>query len=502
MQKTIFPSLLPIAIGMLFFLQSHPAFSKKRFEWTPPLRSAYEKVTQLRFKEAETELSTVRSKDPDNLLIVHVENYLDFFRVYINEEETEFRRLEKNKDLRLERIEDEGDPNSPYYLFLQADIRLHWALARLKFEEYSTAFFETNKAFKLLNRNAGRFPDFMPNKKDLAILHAITGTIPDNYKWAVDWLTSLDGTMEQGKRELKEVIEHARHHDFIYETEVYAYYAYLLLHLANDSEEAWRIINTANLEPSTNPIACFVKANVAMRTDRGDEAIALLENRPKGSEFQPFHYLDYMLGITKLQRLDKDADEPLIRFTENFKGKNFIKDAYQKLAWHSILQSDPAAFRRYSDLCKTKGTTIVGNDRNANDEAKKGEMPHLDLLKARLLFDGGRFQKAYDLLSKKSSADFMSTKNQLEFNYRMGRICQKLKKSAQALDFYQKTIEAGKSQPWYFACRAALEKGLIFEAQEKKREAKIAFELCLSMSPSDHKTGLHQQAKAGLKRVK
>ncbi len=493
------PKLL--LLSLLFMLLASSADAQRRFEWTPDMKSAYLKIMSLRFEEAESELAHIRQADPGNLLILHLENYLDFFHVYLNEDEAEFKKLEKNKDLRLSQIQKLGDRESPYYLFLQADIRLQWALARLKFEQFPTAFFETNKAFKLLTENAEKFPHFMPNKKDLGILHAMTGTIPGNYRWAVDWLSSLKGTIGEGRSELEEVIAYARKKDFIYEQEIYVYYAYLLLHLDNDNEKAWKVINTARLKPAENPLACFVMANVAMRTDRGNEAIALLEKRPQGNQYYPFHYLDYMLGLTKLQRLDEDADKYLLQYVNNFKGRNFIKDAYQKLAWYSLIHGDRPAYSKYVGLCKSKGYTVVGSDRSAFDEAKSGLLPALDLLKARLLFDGGHFQQAFDQLKNKKQEDYFSERNQLEFSYRMGRITHKLGRTAEALQFYQATISQGAKSTWYFACRAALEKGHILEAQGKTEQAGEAYRQCLSMSPDDHKTGLHQQAKAGLKRL-
>ena len=178
------------------------------FEWSPLARQAYEKVIQLRFDEARSLLQRLEATEPDNDIRLLVENYLDFFTVFIDEDATVFERLESNKDRRLDRLR-KSDPASPWHLYLQADIRLQWALARLKFEEYATAFFEVNKAFKLLRRNAERFPDFMPTYKDLGILHAMVGTIPDNYQWTVRWLSSLEGTIDQGQAELERVIRYA-----------------------------------------------------------------------------------------------------------------------------------------------------------------------------------------------------------------------------------------------------------------------------------------------------
>lgn len=475
--------------------------AKNRFEWTPDLRSAYQKLLNLRLTEASQELEKIHLSDPTNLLVLHVENYLDFLKVFINEDEAEFRRLEKNKDKRIERIEATGDPSSPYYLYLQADIRLQWAIARLKFDEFATAFFETNKAFKLLTKNKEKFPHFQPNNKNLGIMHAMAGTIPDSYKKAVGWVSSLEGSLDLGKKELQEVIGYAQKNDFIYEHEAYINYTYLLLNLDNDSESAWQIIQTSKLDPTASPLACFVKANVAMRTDRNATAISILEKRPTGKPYHPFHYLDYMLGVAKLQRLDPDADVYLKRFASNFKGRNFIKDAYQKLAWHALLQNDRTAFKKYMDLCKSTGYATVGSDKNALKDAKSGHEPPLELLKARLLFDGGYFEKALDALAGKKAGDYFSSANQLEFSYRKGRILHKLKRYDEALVQYQSAIDSGKDSPYYYPCRAALEKGLVLEKLGRPKEARQAFQLCLRFSPDDHKEGLHQQAKAGLKRV-
>ncbi|MCU0347556.1 MAG: hypothetical protein MUC59_11480, partial [Saprospiraceae bacterium] len=151
---------------------------------------------------------------------------------------------------------------------------------------------------------------------------------------------------------------------------------------------------------------------------------------------------------------------------------------------------------------KSKGYTIVGSDKSAQAEAQSGEVPAVELLKARVLFDGGRFQSAYDLLKSKKATDYLAEKNQLEFNYRMGRITHKLRKHDEALRFYQFTMDNGADSPYYFACRAALEKGHILEELGRPKQAREAFNRCLGMSPEDHKTGLHQQAKAGLRRLK
>ena len=79
--------------------------SQNHFTWTPELEIAYKEAISLRFDAAEKTLINVEESDPYNLLRLHVENYIDFFKVYIGEEEEVFEKLEKNKDKRLSEIE-------------------------------------------------------------------------------------------------------------------------------------------------------------------------------------------------------------------------------------------------------------------------------------------------------------------------------------------------------------------------------------------------------------
>jgi tetratricopeptide (TPR) repeat protein len=404
------------------------------------------------------------------------------------------------KDARIQAVR-KGDKNSPYLLYCEADIRLHWALLHLRFEEYFSAFTEVNKAFKLLKKNRDRFPDFVPNLKDLGILHAAVGTIPDNYRWGVELLTSLEGTIGQGQQEIEEVLDYASNNDFAFEAETNVLYAFLLLHLGNEKGKAWETITTGDLHPESNPLHCFVVANLAMRTGRNDEAIRLLEHRPQSRAFMPLPYLEFMLGLAKLRRLDADAGQYFQEYLNKFEGRHFIKEAWQKQAWSSLLSGDKNAYRTQIKKCLTEGFASSGSDKNALKEAQSGRLPDIHLLKARLLFDGGYYQKAYTLLSGIHPIEYKDKYQQLEYTYRLGRILQGLERFPEAIQYYAQTIESGKAEPWFFACNAALQTGLIYESTHKKQAAIKAYNTCLSINPDEYRTGLHQQAKAGLVRL-
>lgn len=486
---------------VLSFVPCVAAADMSYYEITPPAREAYELVTSLRFAEAQTAIERLKLSDPGNLIAYHLDNYMDCLAVYISEDEAAFARLKRKKSERIGLLQ-QCNPQSPYYRYAQADTRLQWAMAHLKFGEYLNAFTEVSKAHKLLRKNEELYPDFLPNQKDMALLHAIAGVIPDNFKWGMKLLAGLEGSIAQGRREMEAVLQQARSTDFLFETETRVLYAFLLLHLANDGEAAWNAVGAGQLQPASNPVHCFITANIAMRTGRNDKAIALLEKCPRGSRYLPLPFIDQMLGMAKLRRLDPDADKYLLLFIRQHKGRNFIKEAYQKLAWHALIQGNEKAYRQYMEYCISRGHTTSGSDRSALREARSGEMPNTALLQARLLFDGGYYRQALELLRKRPPNSFANDRHRVEYAYRMGRIYHNLQQLDEALLYYRSALRQGSTQGYFFACNACLQIGLIHEQRNQRSQAREYFQRCLSLVSDEYETELHQKAKAGLNRIK
>lgn len=489
-----------ITLGLLLTFASS-ALTQGHFEWSPTALQAYDKLIHLRLREGRTLIDRLRREEPENLIVHHLENYIDFFTLYILEDEASYRDRKANRDHRLEKIQ-AGDPRSPYRLFCQADIRMQWALLKFKFNDYLSGFHDVSKAHKLLVQNAERFPDFMPNLKNLSILHALIGTVPDSYKWGVKLLSGLEGTIAQGREEMERVLAYSERAPFVYVDEMQAIYAYFLLHLTNEPEAAWQFIQSAGFTPQQNPLHCFVMANIAMRAGHNNEAIDLLDRRPQSRAMLPFDHLEFMLGLAKLQRLDPDANEPLLRFTQRYEGRNFIKEAYQKLAWHALIFQGEDEYRRYMELCRTQGVALAGSDKNAQKEADSMLLPQPDLIKARLLFDGGYFDEAVAILEAVDGEQFAEPRDELEYYYRKGRVYHGLQRYPLAIWHYQQTIYRGEQSDYFYACNAALQAALIYEELENNRLARDFFLRCLSMSPDEYRNSLHQRAKAGLGRLR
>jgi tetratricopeptide (TPR) repeat protein len=117
-----------------------------------------------------------------------------------------------------------------------------------------------------------------------------------------------------------------------------------------------------------------------------------------------------------------------------------------------------------------------------------------------MLSDGGYFQEALALLNGKTINSFSLEEEKLEYVYRLGRIYDDLNKNAEAIQYYNSAINLGLTRREYYAARAALQIGEIYEREQKKKQAIVYFEKCLSLKDHEYKNSLDQKAKAGIER--
>ena len=209
------------------------------------------------------------------------------------------------------------------------------------------------------------------------------------------------------------------------------------------------------------------------------------------------------MGYAKLHHLEtQESIQYLEKFIANFKGKFYLKDVYQKLSWAYYLQGNTAAAQTARNAVLKKGSLDSDADKLAWKEAKSGVWPNILLLKARLLNDGGYNKEALQLLSSKQMDGFSKEEDKLEFAYRLGRVYDDLQQNQEAIKHYLKAIQLGEKSTEYYAARAALQIGNIYELQGNKTLAITYYKKCMEMDDHDYKNSLDQKAKSGIARCK
>ena len=468
------------------------------YEINPEITRAYELAENLQLDYARAYCDSLKDLQPGNLLVHHVENYTDFYHCFITEEEQAYTSLVLNKSSRLSAIA-QGSKTSPYYRFSRAEILLQWALVELKHKKYISALFDINKATKLLEENKRLFPEFALNNKSLSVIHALVGTIPDTYKKPLSWFSSFEGTIDEGYEEINEITCDVGSDDLFYK-EIYVIKALIELHVVNDKAAAWETTSSTLLDVKSSPLLTFITSNIAHRTHDNDVAISILEQRKNSKGSLPFYYLNFLEGSYRLNNLEEGASIHLKKYVKYFRGKNYIKEAYMKLAWYEYaVNNDSQAFFQYLTRCETEGEAITDEDKYALRFAERRELPNRGFLRARLLFDGRYYDRALDELTKTENT--LKNEEKPEFQYRKGRIYFELKQYDQAILAFASVInQQVKNEDFYLS--SLYYTGLSYENNGQPDEAKMFYSKALEVNSGAYKTSLHQKSKAGLLRLK
>lgn len=488
-------------IKVLFLLLGLSAFAQPEFNLNDRCNKAYQEILSLKFDRAEEYLNAERFAFPQNLYVDYLENYIDFLSVVISEDASLFQLRENNKSERIDRIK-KLDKKSPYRNYLLGNIHLQWAVARLKFKEYFTAAYEINKAYRLLTENKTDFPGFIPNNITLGVLHIMIGLVPDKYLWLLD-IINMEGDIEMGKEELKLVLYNSmENEEYAYlKNEVLFYLAFVELNIYPDEKELKFLLSQLENEENDNLLLSYLHINILMRTGNNELVIKKFKQLPDLRPYYQFSYLDYLEAESHLRKLDvKVAEKKYKSFLKAFNGQNYIKDAHRKLAWIALLNKDTLQYQELMIKLQDLGQNNVGQDIDATREANENKLPNTELIRSRLLFDGGYYQRSDSMLNM-LSLSVLTKDDSLELRYRKARIAHKLENYQTAKRYYRETIKTGKESPRYFAGNAALKLGEIYESEMAMIKAEEYYRLCLDLDFEEFEAGIHSMARAGLKRV-
>ncbi|RFS24626.1 tetratricopeptide repeat protein [Chitinophaga silvatica] len=472
---------------------------QKVYDFNPRCEQAYDAIMQLRLNAGRALLEAEKREHPDNLAPYFLDNYADFFTLFFNEDPSEYSRKRSMRSFRLSKME-EGSSDSPYYLYTQAAIKFQWAMIKIKFDEKWDATWEVRKAYMLLKENQQKFPDFVPNNLLMGAMQTVFGTIPEGYKWITNIL-GLKGSIKQGMANVNKFIESGAPEAKLFREESYYYYCYLTLFIVNKPEETWAFLQRKQLDTKNNYLFALMVANLALNNQKAAMGLKVMEERNDTPEYADIEYYNYVVGLLKLSRLDPDAHVYLEKFINSFKGKFYVKECLQRLSWFYFLEGNQAMANKYRAMILTKGGTETDADKQALKEAKTTKWPNPFLLRVRLLSDGGFFNKALTLLLSKKVSEFTALEDKLEYAYRLGRIYDENGQDDQAITMYEATVKVGSNRPEYYAARAALQMGYIYEKRRDKTKAQECYQQCLNMKGHDYKNSLDQRAKAGLQRL-
>jgi len=493
-RKFIFMLLPVLVIAWPFSL-------KAGYTWTPGCTAAWEQVFRLNFKEAETLIRQEKVRKPDNLIPYYIESQADFLRCFIHEDKAMLETLKKGNAMRLELFEESKDV-SPYRRYCLAEMYLQLTVARIRFREFLGAAYDVRKCYRLLEENQRIYPEFKPNLRGLGLIHAVVGAIPKNYQWMAGVL-GLKGSIKQGLDELRQVYTASQQNNelIFLRDETVVILSFLELNLGKEKDlqpirrRFWQMKDLQN-----KPLLLFAKSTFHFAAAENDSIIALLSHRATSPSTLP--YLSYMEGNAYLHDLNPRSIVCYQEYLKHYKGTTYRASSLQRIAWSYLLQENIPEYKKYMAMIpRQTDNEQADEDKSAIREASEQSTPNITLLKARLLFDGGYYQRALAELAARPISEFPGLKDKIEFTYRFARIMDKTGNNEKALEYYQLTLKNGYSQPWYYAANSALLIAQYYEEKGNRNKAIEYYKTTLSMRNHEFQNSIDQKAKAGLNRL-
>jgi tetratricopeptide (TPR) repeat protein len=488
----------PTFLAVLLVLLYVPLQAQKVFDFNDRCKKAYHEIIQLKLNSGQQLLDAEKAQHPENLIPHFLENYIDFFTLFFNEDPAEYKKRLPNRETRLE-LMGAGPENSPFLLFTRSVIHFQWAAVRVKFGSNWDAGWEFRRSFLKVKNNAQQFPNFAPNVLYAGAMQVAAGTIPDGYKW-LSSLLGINGSIKKGMAQINTFLAGTDEWSTLFHEEAVFYYCYLKFYIENDRPGVFQFIEQQHLDVVNHHLFAYLATNLNLNSQQAEKAEQIIMGRNTSAAYLTTPVWDMEMGYAKVHRLDPSAAQYLERFITNFKGTFYVKDVLQKLSWHYYLQGDAAKAQAYRKKILTSGSTYSEADKQAQKEAGTSQWPNKLLLQARLLNDGGYYRQALTLLHGKNTGSFSLPEEKLEFAYRAGRLYNDVGNDSLAIVFYKQAIDLGQKRKEHFAARAALQTGYIYEKRRDKQTAIQWFQRCMEMKDHDFKNSLDQRAKAGIAR--
>ena len=321
-----------------------------------------------------------------------------------------------------------------------------------------------------------------------ALFDIFLAQIPEQHQFFAS-LFGLNGNAERGFTLLNNYLQAASGKPGMY-PEAIALYGYCRLKfgkLANEGVENYIALS----KTQNSPLITFVAVSLAVKNRLAESAVELCASYTDEYS-QKFPLLFYLKGRALLTAMDTSDLKAFSAYHHYYKGNSFKADALMREAWRHHLTGELEKRDRMIAAVGQQTALPTANDRQAKAEITKLAKEPAELLKARLLFDGGYYQQAKHTLNEMDKS-ILSTYDLVDYYYRRGRICQQLKETDTALACFERVISSCACDERYIGPYSALELAVIYLNQGDKKKAKGYLDKAEDLNTGRYKSAIRNK---------
>ena len=470
------------------------------YELNKRLLLAQEEISKLKLKTAEAIIQEEIRLNPENLAALYYLNYVDCYKILIGQNKSDYLKFKSKVEERIERFENWNCATNEKSIVL-TQLELHLGFSKILHNEYIGAGLNFRTAFKLSKALYEKEPFNLNNQKNYGLLYAAIGTFPEQYKWVLRSI-GLEGNFNDGIQILGEFIEKSssKHELKTEHAEALFAYSYLLLNFGRSKKATWEFVKNYTSNYSDNIALCYLRALTAEKCFQSEECIKVISKKPIGLDFEQIGLFDYLMGSAKMNLLEMDADIWLKKFV-SFSSSNFQKkDAYRKLSWHAMLNGNIDKFKIYRNLSLKYQSNSL-EEQLVSYDLDLNVYPNKNLIKARLLFDGGLFKKSLQSCFTIQVNELKSSYQLIELEYRLGRNYQEMENEIKAKIHFKKCLEFKNPPHTYLLPNTCLQLAYIFEKSGDFNQARFYFKKVFTYKDYEYKQSIYQEAKNGLAKL-
>lgn len=452
--------------------------------WSPEQVAAHQLIVQYRLAEADALLSAMAASPPKAYLL----NLRDFVELVYNESEIQYERYLENIPERrfwMQSLPDKA-PERAFYL---ADLALQEALFKIRFGDYLSGLYMLLQANSQITEIQERNDQILPFLKPAGVINMLIGLTPPKYEWAVR-LIGLRGDVETGNQQLSSLASSTSP----LSSEALILLGYFYAYPLQMPDDAVKCFSSILAAQPRNVLAAFMLATSLSKAHKGGAALEAMDTQPTHtwSEFPQAYYL---MGTLHLQKGDyAQARQFLHQFMQAYAGSTFKKDAATKIAMSYYLEGEIEKGDTWKQNALVTGGTSSEPDKNAAVMLVEISEYPPQLLRARLLTDGGYWEEARQQLAATGDPGQLDDRWACEYHYRMARLYQLQEQQEPAVASYAEALKLADKKGWYIGANSALQAGLILKARGNDIGAVELFKKAKAFGDHPYKASIDMQA--------
>jgi len=460
-------------------------------------KAAWMLLMDLKIEEAKQILEKEIEVHPQNYYAYYLDQTCDAYAFIINSNDEKYEAFVDNFERRRE-IMDDNDMESPYYLACLAEMQLQVGVFSILKGSHLSGLRKSYSAYKNTYKNLDKFPDFKQSLKLDGFFNVAISNVPPFVRWAISFF-GVSSNSDYGFNILYENYEAQKNIRGINAES--ALFIILTAKINKTPEMVYGFTSTLDTNISQTFIHKYFKANIAYRTGKNEEALATLQQ----IDMDDYPYVDiiysYLMGKILLRKLDDNAGYYFSRYLENIDKEEYVKEMNYNLALFSLIRNNRLKYSEYCEIVRSEGKDINERDREALYDASLDYFPNVNLVKARLLLDGGYFDEFESELEQFEATESKLLAYQLEYLFLKGHYKAIAGNNEEAISSFLKVIDLGENEDYYFASEAALRLGFIYEDKGENDLAKEYYEKSIKLYKSNYYEYIEDKAAKGLKRL-